>query len=161
MILSLAILSLAGCRQPAPPAAKSAAPEADQPQRLSAAMIQVNGLPLLVEVAREKGEHEKGMMYRSRLGPDEAMLFVFDRDTNLSFWMKNTAVDLDLAYLRSDGEILQTERLTAFDLTPVYSRGPARFALELPAGWLESHGVAVGSKVTIPPEATAPSEPGP
>ena len=116
-------------------------------------------LCLTVEVARTQAEREKGMMFRTKLGPDEAMLFVFERPANLVFWMKNTAVDLDLAYLGDDGEILQTARLTAYDLTPVYSAGPARFALELPAGWLEAHRVTEGAKVSIPPEGVGEDAP--
>jgi hypothetical protein len=102
-------------------------------------------------VAREPAEHQKGMMFRTHLAPDEAMLFIFPREDNLSFWMKNTYVDLDIAYIRADGIIAQIERLKSHDLAAVYSREPARFALEVPAGWLAAHGIAVGAKVAIPP----------
>jgi hypothetical protein len=115
----------------------------------------------VVEVARTREEQARGMMFRKSLGPDEAMLFIADRDTNLAFWMKNTYVDLDLAYIRSDGNIVQIERMKALDTEPVYSREPARFTLETPAGWLAAHGVTVGTKVEIPPEAVNPAEPRP
>jgi len=141
----------AGCDR-SPPVSPADAPAADQPQRLPTATIRVAGAPLVVEVADEKAEHQKGMMFRRRLGPDEAMLFVFDRDDNLGFWMRNTFVDLDLAYIRSDGVVVQVERMRAHDPESVYSREPVRFALEVPAGWLEAHGVGVGARVEVPAE---------
>ena len=141
-----------GCERSPAPSHK------DQPQRLATAAIRIAGVPLRVEVANTEETRRKGMMFRPRLGPDEAMLFVFDRDANLSFWMKNTDVDLDLAYIRSDGLITQVEHMKAHDLEPVFSREPVRFALEAPAGWLEAHGVGVEARVEIPPDvAAAPS----
>ena len=158
LLLVVLMLPAAGCSStPAPhPAAPS---DEKQPQHLSTVTIRVADIPLTVEVARTQTEREKGMMFRTKLGPDEAMLFVFERPANLVFWMKNTPVDLDLAYLGDDGEILQTASLTAYDLTPVYSGGPARFALELPAGWLEAHHVAEGAKVSIPPSVVGEDAP--
>jgi uncharacterized membrane protein (UPF0127 family) len=150
--LSLLIaLLLVGCQRPSAPPAEG--PE--QPQCLPTAAIQAAGIPLKVEVAKEPAQHQMGMMFRKSLGPDEGMLFVFDRDTNLSFWMKNTYVDLDLAYIKSDGAIVQIERMKAHNLEPVFSREPARFGLEMPAGWFEAHKIAVGDRVTIPPEVAA------
>lgn len=149
-------VALAGCERPSEPEP----PEPrDQPQRLPTATVHVGGVPLVVEVADEEAERQKGMMFRKRLAADEAMLFVFEREENLAFWMKNTPVDLDLAYIAADGRITQTERLKAHVLDTVYSREPVRFALEVPAGWFEHHGIGVGAKVAIPPEATRPSQP--
>jgi len=150
--------AVSGCAgEPAPPDADG------QPQRLATATIRIGDMPLVVEVAATPAEQHKGMMFRPRLGPDEAMFFIFPGDDNLSFWMKNTYVDLDLAFIASDGEIVQVEHLKAFDAEPVYSRQPARFALELPAGWLAAHGIGVGTRLTIPPEVleteTTPSAP--
>jgi uncharacterized membrane protein (UPF0127 family) len=157
-IAVLALLAPLGCERSAPP---SPASGPDQPQRLATATIRVGQAPLVVEVARTRDEQGKGMMFRKSLGPDEAMLFIADRDTNLAFWMKNTYVDLDLAYIRSDGAIVQTERMKALNTEAVYSREPARFTLETPAGWLAAHNVGVGTKVEIPPEVAKPAEPGP
>ncbi len=143
-----------GCERSPAPSNK------DQPQRLETAAIRIAGIPLRVEVANTEETRQKGMMFRERLGPDEAMLFVFDRDANLAFWMKNTDVDLDLAYIRSDGLITQVEHMKAHDLEPVYSREPVRFALEAPAGWLKAHGVGVEARVEIPSDVAAPAPTG-
>ncbi len=67
--------------------------------------------------------------------------------------MKNTLVDLDLAYIAGDGRVTQVETMKALDETTIPSREPVRFALEAPAGWLAAHGVGPGTHVDIPPEA--------
>jgi len=138
---------LAGCEAEAPPPAP-----AEQPQRLPTATIRVGDVPLVVEVARTEAERRKGMMFRRRLGPDEAMLFVFPRASDLAFHMRNCYVDLDLAYIGADGRIVEIAPLYAHRRNPVYSREPARFALETPAGWLAAHGIGEGDRVTLPPE---------
>ena len=153
--LALILCAPLGCDRAAPP---SSAAGPDQPQRLATATIRVGSTPLVVEVARTREEQGKGMMFRKHLGPDEAMLFIADRDTNLSFWMKNTYVDLDLAFIRSDGTVVQVERMTALNTDPVYANQPARFTLEAPAGWFAAHGIGVGTKVEVPPEVAAPGE---
>jgi uncharacterized protein len=156
---ALVLLTIsAGCNHapaPTPPDQPSAQPAPrpdDGSQRLPTATIRLGDRPLVVEVARTEAERQTGMMHRKKLGPDEAMLFVFQRAENLSFWMKNTLVDLDLAYITAEGRIDQVEHLKAQDLTSVDSREPVLYALELPAGWLKAHGFGVGTMVTVPPE---------
>jgi len=144
--LALALL-LAGCEGESP----APRPSPERSQRLPTATIRVGDVPLVVEVADDEAERQKGMMFRRSLGPDEAMLFVFPGEANLAFHMKNTYADLDLAYVAADGTILEIARLHARSTDPVYSREPARFALEVPAGWLADHGIAEGDRVTIPP----------
>ena len=158
-LVAIALFVSLGCDRGSPPPTPQVAGP-DQPQRLSTAAIKVGAVPLVVEVAKEKEQQAKGMMFRRSIGPDDAMLFVFDRDTNLSFWMKNTYFDLDLAYIRSDGTIVQVERMKAFDTEAVFSREPARFALEVPPGWLAAHGIGVGAKVEIPADVARPAEQG-
>ena len=150
--------ALAGCdKGGAPPPAQTN--EDARAQKLETAMVRVDDLPLAVEVADSEAERQKGMMFRPRLGPDEAMLFVFPSDANVAFWMKDSYADLDLAFIRSDGSIVQTERMRAYNEELVFSREPVRFALEVPAGWLEAHGIAVGMKVTIPEDVAARATP--
>ena len=153
----LLFLAALGCDRGAPPPAQTN--KAEQPQRLPTATLRVGDLPLTVEVADSEAERQKGMMFRPRIGPDEAMLFVFVSDANVAFWMKNSYADLDLAFIRSDGSIVQTERMRAYNEEPVFSREPVRFALEVPAGWLEAHGIGVGTKVAIPEDVAAGATP--
>lgn len=159
-LVAAMLLGAAGCRSAAPPEDAPARPgDAERPQRLPTATIQVGARPLVVEVAATEAQRRTGMMFRPALAPDEAMLFVFLREDNLAFWMQDTLVDLDLAYLGADGTILQIEPMTARNTDQVFSRAPARYVLEVPAGWFAAHGIAVGARVTIPPEVIKDAEP--
>jgi len=156
LALALAVaVAMLGCdgEAPAPP------PSPDRPQRLPTATIRVGRASLVVEIADDDAERQKGMMFRERLADDEAMLFVFLREANVAFHMKNTPVDLDLAYIADDGTITQVERMKAHVLDHVYSREPVRFALEVPAGWFERHGIGVGTNVAIPADVSRASPP--
>jgi uncharacterized protein len=153
------LILAAGCKHAPAPAAPSPSGAADPPQHLPTTTLLIGRRSLVVEVASTDAQRRKGMMFRRTLGPDEAMLFVFARPANLGFWMKNTSVDLDLAYIAADGRIAQIGTMKAYDLTEILTREPALYALEAPAGWFAAHGVAVGEQVTVPPEVAASGEP--
>ena len=80
-------------------------------------------------------------------GTARGMLFVFPVSQSVSFWMKDTEVPLDLAYLDESGRILEVHALLPLDLTPVPSAVPIRYALEVRAGEL---GIGVGDVVDLP-----------
>jgi len=101
-------------------------------------------------VARTEEQKTRGLMHRRTLGERSGMIFVYEADEHLSFWMKNTTVPLTLAFLSSEGEILQIEELKPLSLKPVSSSRAARYALELPAGALERLGVVPGDRVVLP-----------
>ena len=67
-----------------------------------------------MEVARTEAQREHGLMGRKDLGPRDGMIFVFDRDQRLSFWMKNTPTPLSIAFLSAEGKILQIEDMEPF-----------------------------------------------
>jgi uncharacterized membrane protein (UPF0127 family) len=83
-------------------------------------------------------------------GTTRGMLFVFVADLVPSFWMRNTYVPLDLAYIRADGTIAEIHALAPLDETPVPSSEPVRMALEVPAGTLGQLGIGVGDLVQRP-----------
>jgi uncharacterized membrane protein (UPF0127 family) len=107
-------------------------------------------VPLRAELARTGEEREKGLMFRKTLADGEGMLFVFDRDQVLSFWMKNTLIPLSVAYIAADGRILEIHDLRPGDLRPVRGSRSARYALEVPQGWFARTGVNPGDQVIIP-----------
>ena len=78
------------------------------------------------------------------------MLFVFDSDERLSFWMKNTLIPLSIAYIASDGTIREILDMEPHSLAPVPSQYSVRYALEVPKGWFSRAGVRVGDRVSIP-----------
>ena len=150
-LAGLALALAGGCGEGGTPAPT----EDRRAQKLPTAAIRVGDVALVVEVADENAERALGLMFRERLGPDEAMLFVFPRPDNLAFYAKDCSEDLDLAYLRADGTVAQVERMQAYNEEPLFSREPVQFALEAPAGWFERHGLQPGTQVTIPPEVAS------
>lgn len=124
-------------------------------QRLSTIDISLGGRTIAVEVARTESERQTGMMHRKEIGPDEGMLFVFPAPQPLHFYMRNTLVPLSIAFLRSDGVILNIAHMEPLSLKTHSSRLPCRFALEMPQGWFEKHGVKEGDRIELPPEVMA------
>jgi uncharacterized protein len=143
LLLSCSLfLGLAGC------AGKKDVADSPNP-RLATASIKVGGAQLVVELARSEVERERGLMLRSSLQDGQGMLFIFDRDDRLAFWMKNTSLPLSLAYIASDGTIRQIAELVPQSLAPVQAERSVRFALEVPSGWFERAGVHVGDSVDL------------
>ncbi len=106
-----------------------------------------------IEIARTQEELQKGLMDRRTLPAYSGMLFVFDNDRRLSFWMKNTLVPLSIAYLSSDGVVKEMYTMVPESLAPVNSKHFVRYALELPKGSFVRSGVHIGDRITIPAAA--------
>jgi uncharacterized protein len=101
------------------------------------------------EIAKTQEERSTGLMYRKSLQDGEGMLFVFDRDEILSFWMKNTLIPLSIAFIAYDGKIIDIKDMYPNDTNSVKSSRSARYALEVPQGWFSKVGVNVGDTVKI------------
>ncbi len=103
-----------------------------------------------VEIADTDESRARGLMNRDSLPEDHGMLFVFERDQRLSFWMKDTSIPLSIAYITSDGTIREIYDMEPYDLTPVSSRRSVRYALEVNQGAFEAAGISEGDTVEIP-----------
>jgi len=109
--------------------------------------IERDGQPITsvkAEIARTEEERNKGLMHRKNLKDGEGMLFIYDRDDILSFWMKNTLVPLSIAFITSEGRIIEIKDMYPGDLKNVTSSRSARFALEAPQGWFARAGIQTG-----------------
>lgn len=108
-----------------------------------------------VEIVSTPETQRKGLMWRTELPSDHGMLFVFADDTERSFWMKNTPLPLDILFIGSDLRIVSiAENTVPYSLASIPSAGPAKYVLEVNAGFSRKHGVAAGSRVSLP-ELTA------
>jgi uncharacterized membrane protein (UPF0127 family) len=106
---------------------------------------------VLAEIARSGAERETGLMFRESLADGEGMLFVFEKDQMLSFWMKNTLIPLSIAYISYSGRILEIHDMEPRSLAPVRSGRSARYALEVPRGWFERAGIGIGDTLALSP----------
>jgi uncharacterized membrane protein (UPF0127 family) len=102
-----------------------------------------------LEIARTETERAQGLMNRSSLPDGEGMLFVFESEQILSFWMKNTLIPLSIAFIRTDGRIIEIRDMQALDVSTVRSSRSARYALEVPQGWFSRMGVEPGDYLRL------------
>ena len=105
---------------------------------------------VLAEVAKTQAQRSRGFMERKNIPAGTGMIFVFERDQILSFWMKNTPHPLSIAYIDSAGTIRDIFDMTPFSLSSVTSTVSVRYALEVPKGWFEENGIKTGDKVSLP-----------
>lgn len=102
------------------------------------------------EIARTQQERNKGFMERKNIPDGTGMLFIFERDQILSFWMKNTPHPLSIAYLDKSGTIRDIFDMTPFSLDSINSTVSVRYALEVPQGWFTKNNIKQGDKVLLP-----------
>ncbi|HZC83473.1 MAG TPA: DUF192 domain-containing protein [Rubrobacter sp.] len=103
-----------------------------------------------VEIAATDAERERGLMGRTALAEDAGMLFVFDQEQQLSFWMKDTLIPLSIAYIDGGGRIVDIQDMQPLDETPHPSAEPARYALEVNQGFFAARGIQVGDRAELP-----------
>jgi uncharacterized membrane protein (UPF0127 family) len=115
----------------------------------------VGGRPLSVEVAQTPDQLEQGLMFRKSLDRNEGMLFIFDTERELAFWMKNTFIPLSIGFFDKDKKLVDVQEMepvgSIMDLSiPRYvSRKPAMYALEVNRGWFLKNGLKPGARFSF------------
>lgn len=117
--------------------------------------IQLGNKKLHVELADTPEKAAHGLMYRRTLNENEGMLFIFPQEQTLSFWMKNTFVDLSIGYFSNQGllneifdmKAAKSEMQSHFET--IQSTRPAQYALEMRLGWYRKNQIKVGDKLKI------------
>ncbi|HEX8578094.1 MAG TPA: DUF192 domain-containing protein [Allosphingosinicella sp.] len=167
LLAAAALLALAGCQSdpvetnaPAPDAAPAAATGGG-----SGEVSAISGLPLVpleirskgkthrftVEVAATEDEQAYGLMNRTRVGPNEGMVFPFRPARPASFWMKNTLVPLDMIFVRADGTVARIAAMTKpLSLEPVGVSEPVAAVLEIAGGRAAELGIGADAQVSWP-----------
>jgi uncharacterized membrane protein (UPF0127 family) len=112
--------------------------------------LTIAGKKIQVEVVRTEGEKSRGLMFREKLGADQGMLFVYEKEEFLTFWMKNTPLPLSIAFIDRKGKIVDIQDMEPFSLRTHTSARPARYALEMNRNWFQKNGIKVGDAVKMP-----------
>ena len=97
-----------------------------------------------VEVAKTPQERARGLMGRTRLGRDEGMLFIFEKEDYHGFWMKNTPIPLSIAFINKEGRIVRIADMKPLTLESHDPPQPILYALEMERGWFSANGIKVG-----------------
>jgi uncharacterized membrane protein (UPF0127 family) len=112
--------------------------------------------PFVLELAQTPAQQERGLMFRRSLGPNEGMLFPYAPSQQVSFWMKNTLIPLDIIFVKPDGRIGRISTAKPLDETPVPSGEPINMVIEIAGGRAAQLGIAVGDSVSPPPPCCKP-----
>ena len=115
-------------------------------------IIRQDGTEFIVnaEIAEKAEDRNHGFMERKNIPDGTGMLFVFEKDQILSFWMKNTPHPLSIAYIDSKGKIRNIYDMTPYSLSSIVSTVSVRYALEVPQGWYKKNGITEGDTVVLP-----------
>ncbi len=156
ILLLASLLFVAGCGGEE----KGESPSGNVPETTTApdgsatvALIPSGGgerVELSVEIADDWAKQQRGLMERTELAEDAGMLFVYEQEQPLSFWMKDTLIPLSIAYMDSGGRIIDIQDMEPLDTTSHPSAEPAQYALEVNQGFYEEHGTEVGDTAELP-----------
>jgi len=102
---------------------------------------------LYVEIADTPLKREYGLMDRKTMSENHGMLFKFPYKNNLSFWMRDTYLPLQIAFINDDGKILQIEEMIPLSTRAILSNKKCKYALEVNNGWFDKNNVGVGDYI--------------
>lgn len=99
-----------------------------------------------VELADTPAERQRGLMFRKSMPTESGMLFIFDGEHPREFWMRNTWIPLDILYFSAKGRLVSIQaQAQPYDETPLPSRAPARYVLEINGGLAAELGILPGA----------------
>ena len=134
-------------------------PKPEELDKLGTVDLPIKSANFRLWIADDSSEQQNGLMFvtKERMAPlpdgtQRGMIFIFDHEQNLNFWMHNTIIPLDIAYLDSSGVVVATHTMAALDERPnQYPSGkPARYAIEVNAGVFADLGLNAKDQVTLP-----------
>jgi uncharacterized membrane protein (UPF0127 family) len=132
----------------------TAAPAAvPTPQSLPVITLHAPAAALRAQIARTEAQRERGLMGVASLKPHTGMLFVFDKDAPVGFWMKDTLIPLDMVFIAADGRVTSVAAdvpvvpLDTPDSAIPERNGEGKYVLELPAGEAAHDGLRRGARI--------------
>jgi uncharacterized membrane protein (UPF0127 family) len=142
----LPIIILVSCEEEAtPPGKKGPRPNSG----LREITISIGEVGITAEVADTPEIRRVGLMHRDEMPRDHGMLFIFEKTDFQRFYMKNTRIPLDIAFIREDGTVDQVKQMKPYSLERTYSQHKVKYALEMNEGWFEAHGLGPGDRVDL------------
>jgi uncharacterized protein len=103
-----------------------------------------------IEIADTEAKLEKGLMYRKSMKMDQGMLFIFDEERRLSFWMKNTHIPLDIIFINANKQIVHfAENTEPYSLRSIPSFEYAQYVVEVNAGYCKEYKIQTGNYISF------------
>ena len=132
-VVAVALVSLAQAKEPV--------------ATLRTTSLSANGHAIKAELATDDATRQKGLMFRSKMGKNDGMLFVFPQVAYHAMWMRNTLIPLSVAYMDESGKIVSIHEMEPQTEISHQAAGPVRYALEMNAGWFSSNQVRPGDSI--------------
>jgi uncharacterized protein len=123
----------------------------DLPQKLPSITLNAGMHIIQAELAQTPDQRSIGLMFRKTMGTNEGMLFAFEQPATQCFWMKNTLLPLDIAFVSADGTVVNIDAMKPQTLESHCSTKPVPFVLEMNLGWFAKRGIKTGSKLSGAP----------
>ena len=117
--------------------------------RAATALVIFGNDTVRAEVANTPATRSQGLMYRDAVPDGTGMLFVFDGEAERSFWMQNTYVALDVAFIDRNFRIVDIQQMEPESTEIHDGASPAMFALEVRQGWFGEKDIAVGDRCEL------------
>jgi len=161
----LALVLLVACNHKSSTRPATLAPEPDpppaqenhdmQPQlnlpRASVTLITPDGrrITLVAQKAVTEAQKAKGLMFRSSMPESEGMLFLYDHEEELGFYMANCTISLDMIFMNWDRVVIGiVKRARPMDPTVLSIGKPSQYVLEVNGGFTDRHSVELGTRIT-------------
>jgi len=104
---------------------------------------------LNVEIADTPSKHQKGLMFRNKLGEDDGMLFKFRYPHNLKFWGLNTYIPLSIAFVSPENIIEKISYISPYSTKLISSDVECNYAIEANYNFFQKNKIGVGTKISI------------
>jgi uncharacterized membrane protein (UPF0127 family) len=105
-------------------------------------IARVGGVPIELKIASTEDEMKRGYMFSDGPSVGQGMLFVYQTEDILNFWMKNVSVPLDILFFDSEMNLVDYQTMYPYqneEEIHYYSKRPAKFAIEVPHGWISNN----------------------
>lgn len=134
----------------------------DLDKQYSKAQFKIGKVPLTAYIADSDSKRSEGLMFIEKLPENTGMLFVFEHEQPLGFWMKNTLIPLSIGFFDKNGKLFDIQEmkpassLMSLDVPTYRSNGIALYALEMSRGWFEKHKIQKGAQLQIISKSDSP-----
>jgi hypothetical protein len=131
-----------------------------QPQHLREVDLHIDHAVLHTQIAANETQREIGLMHVAHMGDNDGMIFLMPCVERVSFWMKDTLIPLSIAFIDSNGTVLEIHDMKAMDLTTLNSDSTqVAYALETNLHWFALNGIKPGDHLEPAPATLGKPEP--
>ena len=149
-----AALLTVGCTVLAAAAQAQLAPAGQPQMNLPRTTLMAGMYRIDAQVASTNAQRQIGLMHRQEMPQHEGMLFVFEQPAVQCFWMKNTLIPLQIAFVADDGTVVNLAEMKPHSLDSHCSTRPVRFVLEMNTNWFSKRGIKPGAQLRGEPFGT-------